>query len=381
MLRFTGERENGMTPSHETDPIGAALAWGGLAVLTYVVYLVIAPFLTPLGWAAVLAIVFYPAHARLERVFGRRWAAAVSTLAVTLIIVVPTFLVMTAFVREALDAAGNVKHAFTEGRLAWLQRAWEGLEARVPAASRVDVAGLAVDAVQRIASFAVEQSGSLLRGAAATVFDLIIALFATFFLLRDAPSIMRVIRRLLPLRSDLRESLIVRTRELVSVSVVSSVSVAAVQGLLGGLVFALVGIGAPVFWGVIMGFFCLLPFGAWVIWLPAAIVLAASGEMVRALVLAALGAAIVSAADNILRPMLLSGRGNMNGLVILVSLLGGIAVFGMLGIVLGPLVVVTALGLLSAYVDAMEQEEKRAFVAPDAAAPAESLGSSRQPIL
>jgi predicted PurR-regulated permease PerM len=370
-----------MTPSHETDPIGAALAWGGLAVLTYIVYLVIAPFLTPLAWAGVLAIVFYPAHVKLERVFGRRWAAAVSTLAVTLIIIVPTFFIMTAFVREALDAAVNVRQAFTEGRLAWLQRAWEGLEARVPLARRVDVVSLAVDAVQRIAEFAVAQSGSLLRGAATTVFDLIIALFATFFLLRDAPSIMRVIRRLLPLRSDLRESLIVRTRDLVSVSVVSSVSVAAVQGLLGGLVFALVGIGAPVFWGVIMGFFCLLPFGAWVIWLPAAIVMAASGEMVRALVLAALGAAIVSAADNILRPMLLSGRSNMNGLVILVSLLGGIAVFGMLGIVLGPLVVVTALALLSAYVDAMEQEEKTALVAPNAAASAESGGSPRQPIL
>src|SRR5204863_8811535 len=107
-----------------------------------------------------------------------------------------------------------------------------------------------------------------------------------------------------------------------------------------------------VFWGVVMSICCLLPFGAWIVWLPAAIVLAAGGAVGRAIILVALGLGVVSGADNVLRPWLLSGRVHLNGLVILLGLLGGIGVFGMLGIVLGPVVVATALGLLEGYVNA-----------------------------
>jgi predicted PurR-regulated permease PerM len=344
-------RTDSMIERRDGDAIGTALSWGGLAVLLYLVYLVVRPFLIPLGWAAVLAIVFYPLHARLEERTGAGRAAAVTTLAATIVLIVPTLFIMTAFVREALDAASGVQQAFAEGRFAPFERAWRELEARLPLATDVDLARVVTEGVQRIAAFAVAQSGSLLRGAATSVFDLVVALFATFFLLRDSPAIMRAIRRLLPMDAAEREALIVRTRELVSVGVVSAVIVAAVQGLLGGLVFAAVGIDAAVFWGVIMAFFCLLPFGAWVIWLPAAVLLAAAGEIARAVILAALGLAIVSAADNVLRPMLLSGGVHMNGLVIFLSLLGGLSVFGLLGLVLGPIVVVTALGLLTTYVE------------------------------
>jgi predicted PurR-regulated permease PerM len=348
-----------MTRKRTVDVLAAALAWGSLALLLYLVYLVLQPFLIPLGWAAVLAIVFYPAHARLEARWRRPGrAAAVSTLLVALVIIAPALVITAAFIREALGAAAGVQQAFSEGRLASFERFWSGLEARLPFVDRIDLAGLAAEAVQRVAGFAVAQSGSLLRGAATSLFDLVVALFATFFFLRDAPAILRVVRGVLPMEHAEREELIRKTRELVSVGVVSAVLVAAVQGLLGGFSFAIVGLEAPVFWGVIMGFFCLLPFGAWVVWLPAAVVLAASGDWTRALILVALGTAIVSAADNVLRPMLLSGRTRMNGLVIFLSLLGGLSVFGLLGLVLGPIIVVTALGLLTAYVDASERSER-----------------------
>lgn len=337
------------------DQVRTVLGWMGLALLLYLVYVVVRPFLIPLGWAAVLAIVFYPVHAALQRRMGPGKAAALSTLIATLILIVPTLLVMAAFVREALEAASGVREAFAEGRLASVERMWSAVEARVALARRVDLAGLATDAVQRIATFAVAQSGSLLRGAAASLFDLGLALFATFFLLRDSPAILRAIRRLLPMQETDREQLMRRTRDLVSVGVVSSVIVAATQGLLGGIAFAVVGIEAPVFWGVIMAFFCLLPFGAWIIWMPAAILLAAGGETGRALLLGALGVAIVSGADNVLRPLLLSGQSNMNGLVIFVSLLGGLSAFGLLGVILGPILVATALGLLTGYMDALER--------------------------
>jgi predicted PurR-regulated permease PerM len=210
--------------------------------------------------------------------------------------------------------------------------------------------------LREAATFLMAQSGALLTNVALFFVDLALVLFATFFLLRDADEIMHAVRRLLPMSAAAREVFIHRTADLITAGVTSSVIVAALQGLLGGIAFALVGISAPVFWGVVMGFACLLPFGAWVIWLPAAVLLAVSGSITKGLVLVGLGFGIVGTVDNVVRPLLLSGSVQMNGLVIFVSLLGGMAVFGLLGIVLGPIVVVTALALVSAYVHEPEPD-------------------------
>ncbi|MBZ5557984.1 MAG: AI-2E family transporter [Acidobacteriia bacterium] len=337
-----------MNGSWRSDHVAVALSWIGPAVLTVLVCLIIEPFWKPLGWAAVIAIIFHPVHARFERRWGASRAAALSTVAVTVIVIVPLLLVMTAFVREALDAAGAVQQGFASGRFTAVERAWKAIADRVPGNQRADAAALASDAAKRAAMFLAEQSGAALRNTASFVIDLVLALFATFFLLRDSHAIMRVIRRLLPVDPVMREHLIARTREMVSISVAASGLIAGLQGLLGGLIFAAVGIAAPVFWGVVIGFICLLPLGAWLIWGPAAILLALSGSIGRALIVAGLGVGIVSAVDNVLRPMLVSERTSMNGLLVFISLLGGVAVFGALGLVLGPLVIAAALAFLTA---------------------------------
>jgi len=340
-----------MDRSH-LDQVSVALMWTGLVALAYLVYLVVSPFLVPLGWACVLAVVTHPVHAKMARRWGAGRAAAVTTLAVTLLLIVPAVALVIAFVREAIGIAATLQQALADGRLAWIERAWLQVRQRLPAASNIDVAVLGADALRRGAAFLAAQSGSAFRNIAGFLFDLVLAPFAMFFLLRDADAIMSGVRRLLPMREAAREELIVRTRELISAGVTSSAIVAGLQGLLGGIAFAAVGIDAAVFWGVVMAFVCLLPFGAWIIWLPAAILLGVGGAITRALILAGVGFGIVSMVDNVVRPMLLSGRAQMNGLVIFVSLLGGLSVFGLLGIVLGPVLIVTALAILTAYVKA-----------------------------
>jgi predicted PurR-regulated permease PerM len=333
-----------------TDRITAALSLAALAGLLYLLFRVVQPFLSPLGWAAVLAIVFYPMHERLERRWGAGGSAAITTAAVTVLVVGPMLLIMAAFIREAMDGAVSLQDAVAEGRLGWIERGWRSLALRVPAAQRVDVVSLVTDAAKRSAVVLAAQSGALLANIVGFVFDLVVALFATFFFLRDAHTIMTGVRRVLPFDEPVREQLITQTRELVSVSVTSSGLIAAIQGLLGGIVFAAVGIDGAVFWGVVMGFLCLVPLGAWVVWLPAAIILAVSGSPGRGLIVAGLGVGIVSAVDNVLRPALMSGGTSMNGLLVLIALLGGVAVFGMLGLVLGPILVATALALLKTYI-------------------------------
>jgi predicted PurR-regulated permease PerM len=339
----------------ERTKLSLALAWAAAAVLAYLVYLVVRPFLVPLAWAGVLAIVFYPVHVRLERRWTPGRAALGTTVLATAIVVVPTILVAIVFVREALDAATALQRMFAEGRFGWVERAWAELERRLPESAQVNVSALSIETLKNTATFVLARSGLVLRDLGLFIVNLFIALFATFFLLRDSAAIMRAIRQLMPMDEDDRERVLGTTRELISVGVTSAAIVAAVQGLLGGIVFAVLGLDAPVFWGVLMGMFCALPFGAWVIWGPAAVMLAVNGDTGRAVALAVAGASIVSGADNVLRPLLLSGRAHINGLVIFLSLLGGLAAFGALGVVLGPVVVVTALGLLSGTVEGSRQ--------------------------
>jgi predicted PurR-regulated permease PerM len=122
--------------------------------------------------------------------------------------------------------------------------------------------------------------------------------------------------------------------------------------LICGGAFAVVGLGSPVFWGAVMAFLSLLPVvGAWPVWIPATVWLFSTGHAGRALVLMAICGVLGSTADNILRPLILGGRSSLNGLLVFISVLGGIAVFGVLGIVLGPIVVATAVGIVDVYSD------------------------------
>ena len=365
-----------MTALRDREELSTAVFYAVLVLLAYLVYQVFRPFLVPLGWAGVLVVLFYPWHARLEQKWGATRAAAFSTVAVTLILIVPTLLLMTAFVSEGIDAARTIQQAFVEGRLPWIQKAWDWIRQRTPgeAVGAPDLVSLARDAAERVASFLASKLGAILRNAVVFLFDLFVMIFALFYLFRDASAIVRGMRQVLPFEDEHREHLIQQARDLIFASVTSSLIVAAVQGLLGGVMFAVLGLGAPVFWGVVMAFFSLLPLvGAWVVWVPAAAWLMLNDQMVRGLVLVGLGAGVVGMVDNFLRPALISGRARLSGLVVFISVLGGIGVFGMLGVILGPIVVATAASVLEVYT--------RRRQSPAETGPGETLRRSRNAVL
>jgi predicted PurR-regulated permease PerM len=167
-------------------------------------------------------------------------------------------------------------------------------------------------------------------------------LFALFFLLRDGDTISVQVRDRLPLSEQESERLMGDTRDLVVASVGAGLVVAAAQRLIGGVAFKLLGIEAPVVWGVVMGFCSLLPVvGATIVWVPAAIWLLVSGEIGRGVAMVLIGTFGISMADNVLRPLLLTGKTSVSGLVIFFGLLGGAAAFGLVGLVIGPIILVT----------------------------------------
>ncbi len=335
--------------ARERERVATVFFYGVVLLLGYVFLRMLIPFLAPLGWAAVLAIFVYPWHERLVPRHGNARAAALSTIVVTLLIVGPGLVILTAFAQESGAALSALDREAFAGPLAWLEQVWNRIRVVIPGAQTVDLRSLIEDVISRTGGFVAARVGGLLADIAVLLFQLLVTLIALFFFLRDADAIMRDLRGLLPFEDLRRERMIRQTRDLVYASIAAGLLIAALQGLAGGLVFAVLGLAAPVFWGVMMGLLALFPFvGTWVIWMPAAIWLIATGQVVTGVILVVLGG-LVATIDNVLRPAILSDRAQMNGLLMFISLLGGVSLFGFLGIVLGPLVSAIVTGLFEAY--------------------------------
>jgi predicted PurR-regulated permease PerM len=315
----------------------------------YLSYLVLGPFLVPLAWASVFAMLFHHAQVEAAERIGRTRAALLLTVMTGLLIVLPAVLLVAVLAREASQVADYVQQSslITPHRI---ERIWDAVRARSPFALPEDPSQLLRDGVSRVLTFLAPRAGAVVADLFATVGTLFAMLFAQFFLMRDGDVIGRELRSLLPLPPADRERLIRGTRDLVIASVGAGVLVAIAQGTIGGLAFWLLGLGAPAFWGVVMAFCSLIPVvGAALVWIPAALWLLFSGSIGKAIALIVVGALGISMADNVLRPLLLSGSTQVNGLIIFFGLLGGVAAFGFIGLVLGPVILVMTGNLLKMF--------------------------------
>jgi predicted PurR-regulated permease PerM len=330
--------------------LGSALFYGIVALLAYLAYLVFEPFLVALAWAIVLVVVAYPVYERLARRWGPTTAAILSTAGVTLILIVPTLLVMGAFVRQGVDAAREIQLGVASGHFRWVNDLWTRIQQRFPDSSPADLATVLHRYAEQAAGYFATRLGAILRNTAVFLFHLSVTILAMFYLFRDGDSIVARLREVLPFEDVHRERMIREARDLIFASVTSTLVAAAVHAVIGGLAFAVTGIHAAIFWGVMMGFFSLVPVvGSSLIWVPAAISLMVGGHVGRGVILVVICGLLVGLVDNVIRPWLISGRAEMGGLVVFISVLGGISVFGMLGVVLGPIVVATAASLLDLY--------------------------------
>jgi predicted PurR-regulated permease PerM len=322
--------------------LGRPVLYAVILLALYLSYQVLEPFFVALTWAAMFAILFHRMQVALVSRMGPNRAALVTTLVVAIAIVAPAVVVISAVVREAPGLADYLKRASSSAP-EQIQRIWDTVRARSPVSLPDDPTDLVTRGVQRTLTFLAPRAGGVVADVLGTLGTLGAMLFALFFMLRDGEAMSRRLRDRLPFSRDDSDRLLHETRELVIASVGAGLVVSAVQGLLGGVAFWLVDISAPVFWGVLTAFCSLLPVvGAALVWVPAAIYLLLSGEIGRGVIMFLVGALGISMADNVLRPLLLSGRTSVSGLVIFFGLLGGVAAFGFTGIVVGPIVLVTA---------------------------------------
>jgi predicted PurR-regulated permease PerM len=358
-----------MARQSEAERVSQLVFYGTVLLIGWLAFRIVQPFLVQIGWAVVLAICLDPIRVRLLPRLGPTRTALLLTLAVVVLLVIPVVFVGTAVVTEGGPAVSYLNDQLQNegGAASWFHRGWDWARQRatfLPA--EPEVIEKITASVGRVAQFVAGQAGWLLKGVANFLFALLITLGVLFFLLRDASSFARALRRALPFGAEQNERLMTLTSDLVSASVTATIAVAAVQGLIGGVTFALLGVSPAVLWGVTMFLLAFLPLvGATLVWLPAAAWLALSGSLVKGIVLALVGVLVLGNVDNVLRPLLLSGKSRMNTLVLIISLMGGMSAFGFIGIVLGPLVAALLTALVESY-----QAERPPPTTADATTPA-----------
>jgi predicted PurR-regulated permease PerM len=323
------------------------------AIALYLCWLMLRPFLGVLAWAVVLVIVFYPVHKKIASRIGRRsWSALVSCVLVVLVVVLPLAVLVAAVIQELTKVVpnlpANLSQVFSQ-QPAILGRLSQWVQARFG----LDILGFQdffIQQLRNVSEGLLGASFSLVGNIVSSIVKAFFVIFTMYYLFRDADKIVNKLPDALPLDREQSEALIFRTQQVVSASVYGVMTIAALQGLLAGLAYWILGIPSPILWAVLTAFVCMIPIaGSFLVWAPLAIYLIATGHWTKAVLLVIWGALVISTIDNFLRPKLVGTQTKLHELFIFFSVLGGISVFGLLGIVLGPVVLAITLGLLQTF--------------------------------
>lgn len=329
-------------------------AWIALLVVTgaalYLCWLMLQPFVDVLLWAIVLAIVFRPLQNFLEARTGRpALSALLSCILVVLVILLPLGFVIMLLAREVAGMVqtvpGQAAEFFSEDA-AWLQKAREYL------GDYIDVDALRTrefyaERLQGVAAAISSTTIGIIGNIAEVIFKVFLILFALYYLFLDGPALMEMLRKQLPLDDERSAAIVRRMREVIDATLYGVVAVAIVQGTLGGLIFWILGLPSPVLWGLVMTILAIIPVtGTPFVWVPAALYLLWTDQWGKGIFLLAWGGLVVAQIDNFLGPRLIGKRARLHVLVIFFAVLGGLKVFGFLGLFLGPVAVAVTKALL-----------------------------------
>jgi len=317
-----------------------------VAAVTVAFIWVLWPFYGAVLWGAAIAILFAPLYRKIRsRLRGRANLAAGATLLIIVAsVIVPLILVGVLLVRQAAGVydrlqAGNVDFQSYLMQIAEAAPNWVTGVLSSIGITNLDLEQPLAAGLRAASQFLAGQLVLLGQNTFVFVIGLFVMLYLLFFLLRDGDALARRLNDAVPLRPEQRRALAEKFTMVIRAMIKGTLAVAVVQGALGGLIFWLLGIPAAALWGVVMGILSLLPaVGSPIIWGPVAIYLLATGELWQGLILLAYGALVIGLIDNVLRPILVGKDTRIPDYVVLISTLGGLALFGVNGLLLGPVI-------------------------------------------
>ncbi len=324
-------------------------------VFGYFSYQILKPFLSPIAWAIVLSLVFYPVYAFLHKHIKWSSVASLITLIVILAIIIGPFSYLSILLVKELK---HVAEYVENGRLEAIQKALEhpSLSAIINRLksffdiTEAEINKAIVDGISRLGKELIERVTRGLGNIVDTLLNFIFMCFTIFFILKDGTVFLKRIRDYMPFSEEQKDKLTQQVRDIIISTVYGGVVVAITQGIIGGIAFSLLSIPSPVLWGFAISVASFIPIlGAFSIWGPATVYLFITGEVLRGVILAIIGIFGISLIDNILKPIIIGGRTKMPILVIFFSVLGGIKLFGLIGLIIGPLVLALFVSIIEIF--------------------------------
>jgi len=315
-----------------------------LALLGYLTYEIMSPFLNAIAWSIVFSIVFYPVYAFLKRYVRVKSIASVVTVFLIVIIIAGPVTYLTIMLVNELQTMAGKMNQNEPGSLsefiAGLKE--QPLYYRIRSFLGVDVI-FSEEAVQeglkRLGKTIIENLSLKIPNMISTAVDFLFMIFTVFFLLKDGPGFLARIKNYMPFNEVQKERLGSQIKDMIVSTVYGGVVIAIIQGILGGAAFYFLGIESPVLWGVAMSVMSFVPLvGTFAVWGPTSVYLFIQGDYLRGAGLFLFGVLVISMVDNILKPLIIGSRTKMHTVVILFSVLGGIKLFGLIGLIMGPLI-------------------------------------------
>jgi predicted PurR-regulated permease PerM len=326
-----------------------------ILVLGYLAYQVFAPFLKPLAWAVVLSVLFYPVYEIIRRKLRWKSFAAVVTLVVILVIILGPFSYLSFLLASELT---EVIRTIESGELEGLKDILEapGISWLVERGKRmfnmedVDVGEMLVKNLSNMGRGMVGKVGTGVKNMVGVFLNFVFMSLAIFFFLRDGTGFLTRLRDYLPFEPEQKDRLETQVKGMIVSTIYGGVVVALVQGLLGGTTFYFLAVPSPVIWGTAISIMSFVPMlGTFSIWGSIVVYLFLQGLVAKGFILLIVGAFGISMVDNILKPIIIGGRTKMHTLIIFFSVLGGIKLFGLLGLIMGPMSVALFLSVFEIF--------------------------------
>jgi predicted PurR-regulated permease PerM len=331
------------------EQLFAAFFFVAFLYLLYQFYLILSFFVGPLSYAGLLAFICYPLHTRLRRALNGRegLAAGLMTAAVVLLVILPTISLLTMITTESVSLYRDLEEFVRSGRLQdMMERAkssrlgelWVDFSPRLGGV-RDNLPELALNASQVVSGFLVAQAPAAAANIVRFVVYFFLTAFTLFFFFRDGERMVRGMRDLIPMDATNKDAILHRFSDTLSAVVLGSVMTALAQGVLGGLAYWALGVPFAVLLAGATAFLSLLPYGGPMVWVGVVIYFGIEGDYVRAAIMAAWGVLAIGSADNVIRPLIIGGRTQIPTVLLFFGILGGLQVYGFLGMFLGPAII------------------------------------------
>ena len=337
---------------------------GALIVSFILLYSVLSPFVTVLILSAIFATTFYPLYRRFLKLFGKRrgLAAFVTCILVLTLIIIPLVIFVLLLAREAVDIYSLIQNKVTSGEFDQYIKWQPGnfvydfyktnfLQLNsVIDLNALDLKTNLTELARNVSGFLVGQTAAIVKSIGAVIFSFLILMFTMYYMLKNNEGIIKKIMRVSPLPLEHELELFRKFKEMGRATLYGIFLVSVVKGVLGGIGFAIAGIPNPLFWGTAMALFSLIPlFGPTIIWLPAGVLLILNGQLIPGIFLLIWGTLVISTIDNIFQAFFIGKQANLNPLLVFMAVFGGIGMFGLLGVIFGPLILTIFFTFLHIY--------------------------------